>query len=273
MGASASYESDDTIQIVEGFYSFVNESMAKATANATYKTGSRQSTDVTQCGPKCNSPSFKNEYCIIEGDVYVGQNSSLVNRIEGAAMSDVVADIKNDLQVRTDQFIKEQTENHTEWFTVALNVLQRSNETINSITTKMINSISSDTSAVCAGESEVSETVSVLICGIVKGKVQITQNAFQANTLSCITKQVIAFTVNNKALSDAIQAADLATKNGGSNFWTYIIIGIIVLIVIFIILALVKSFNPAPEVKPPPRGRPPAKLPSKVGIASRATAF
>jgi hypothetical protein len=179
-------------------------------------------------------------------------------------MSKVIANIKNQLTDKTEQYINSVSKNQPTWFSAAISVVVRNQETINSISVAINNSISAKTDSVCQGEANTSQEVKVLNCGIIAGNLRVGQNVFQTNLLSCITKQVAKITLENKVVREAIEAANNATLNGSEGFWTYIVIAIIVVVVIFIVIAIYKGFSsPTPDAPkiPPKTNRPPAKLP------------
>jgi hypothetical protein len=246
MGLAVSVQTDVTKQIINGYYNIVNSIVANATSDAKFTGSGSQTTVFSNCPPACNSPSFQQpigDYCMIGGDVNITQLNSSETEIVGSSMSEVIANIKNDLNIQTEAYINNIQNTNPAWFSAAFNVLTNNNETVETISIKITNSVNSNTSTYCYSESDSTQVINVLNCGIVSGSFNVSQNIFQHNTVSCITKQIVKFTVENSVISEAIAAGNNTGDSGAQSYLTYIIIGIIAFIIILILIAIIRSFN------------------------------
>jgi len=247
MGASLNLTSNTTTNIIEGYYDLVNQVVSEAYTKVTL-TGSAQNTfALTNCGPLCISPGFPPQECIIYGNVTSSQYSNVGTTIQGTTMSSVIDTVKQSLTDKTEQFINNISNNYSpSWATAAINVVINNNENVNSISETIVNSVSSNVSTVCQAESAEGNDIKIVNCGILKGNVNGNQNIIVNNTISCITKQILKVTVDNQVLREAIQAGDNATQNG-DDWFTYLIIGIVVIVVLFVIIAAISAFTRKPK--------------------------
>jgi hypothetical protein len=263
MGASVNIQSDTTKQVISGYYSVVNDVVTTASANAK----STQTAITTVCPIKeCGFTNGQDARlsCSIIGSVNNSQNTNIINQLDAGSMSDVIVMVKNSLTSVTRNYLDDVKKNFPAWFSVAINVVNDNHESEDSISSMIANSVSSNTNSVCSSEIAQTQESTILICGIVGANVNNVQNAFQANAMSCITKQIVNFASTNTVVRDAINAATLATENGSDsgNIIKYIVIAVLIII---IIVTIGYFFGGSSTPAPPPATRVavPAKAPVK----------
>ena len=108
MGLAIGVQSNTTKQIIQGYYDVVNSVVASATSSAQFSGTGSQTLVFSNCPPACNSPNFQQlppNYCMIGKDVNITQINSSETEIVGSSMSQVIADVKNNLTSKTEAYI------------------------------------------------------------------------------------------------------------------------------------------------------------------------
>ena len=235
MGISESVISNTTKSVFDAYYDIVNSLVATEIAKGTLLSSTSQSIQSSSCGPDCYSQyNVKTLNDCIITDYTINQSSDTRNQLQGISMSTVIENVKTNLATQTENYINNITKTHADWGTIAINVVLNSNTTVTKISADIANSVSTNTQTICKIESSENQEVKILLCGIVKN-VDITQSAFQTNTMSCIAKQIAKFVASNGVITKAITQANDSTSTG-SNYLIYGIIGIVLVIIVFIIV-------------------------------------
>jgi len=278
MGLAFSVQTNVTKQIIREYQETITNIVSSVTSSSTSKSDGTQTANVTNCGPQCESPGFQYPpvvpgtnppayYCVINGNVNVNQIINQNTSLNSSTLNDTVASVKASVQSKTEEFIENLNSTQPTWFTAAMSVTTNVSEFIKETAQKMTNSISVNTDSVCVGESNAIQSSTFLNCGVVNGNVNVNQSIYQTNTVSCVYKQIVKITIDDSLINEAIQRGNNATKTGGDSFWSYILYGVLFIIIIFVLIAMYKAFTrtDTPPVKPvvPPGKRVPVKPPVK----------